>query len=65
LKRATKREIVQYAQGEFFCPECGKPFADINATESHLHNVYELHLKARHGKLHAEAHGKDLATKIT
>lgn len=58
LKEATRREIGRTNQDVYFCPECGEPFADISTTESHLNNVYELHLKAWHGKQHDEAHGK-------
>jgi hypothetical protein len=59
LKEAKKIEAGRQNQGEYFCPECGKPFANVSSTESHLNNVYELHMKAWH------AHEKDLAPKIT
>jgi len=64
LKEATRREVGRNDQGIYFCPECGEPFADISTTESHLHNVYELNLKAWHGKLPDEAHGKNLTKKV-
>jgi uncharacterized protein (UPF0212 family) len=51
LKEETRREIDKNDLGIYFCPECGEPFDNISTTESHLRNVYELHLKAWHGKL--------------
>jgi hypothetical protein len=40
----------------YLCPECGEPLENVSASESHQNNVYELHLRAWHGKLHAESH---------
>ncbi len=65
MQEEVRRETLGSKQAIYLCPECGKPFENVSATESHLHDTYELHLKAWHGKLHDEAHGKDLAAKIT
>jgi hypothetical protein len=50
LKEVARKEISKNDLGEYFCPECGEPFANISISEVHLNNVYELHLKAWHGK---------------
>ena len=46
VKKSQKQQAI------YVCPECGKPFENVSATESHLNGSYELHLKASHGKPH-------------
>jgi hypothetical protein len=49
-----KENAKESLRGEqiYFCPECGKPFEKVSATESHHDGIYEVNLKASHLKPH-------------
>jgi hypothetical protein len=48
MKEESKKGSVQIQEGSYVCPECGKPLNDVQTTESHRGNVYEVNLKASH-----------------
>jgi hypothetical protein len=50
LREEAKRESAS-AESTYICPECGKPFENINATERHLNGTYEIHLTAWHARV--------------
>jgi len=50
LKETPRRESGKADLATYICPECGEPFENVSATESHIDNVYEIHLKAWHEK---------------
>jgi hypothetical protein len=56
LQEEVKRE--KSTQAVYMCPECGKPFENVSATESHLNDTYEVHLKASHEHPHGDARAK-------
>jgi hypothetical protein len=44
------KETSRISQRVYLCPECGKPFEEVSATEIHLNDVYEVRVKASHAK---------------
>ena len=52
LREVIYMKETRRAQDVYLCPECGKPFEEVSATESHLHDVYEVRVKASHAKPH-------------
>ena len=65
MREEAKRETAKLEQSIYLCPECGKPFENVSATESHHNDTYEINLKAWHARLHDETFGKVLVAQIT
>jgi len=63
LREEAKRNTAS-AESIYFCPECGKPFENVNATESHLNGTYEIHLTAWHARMPNESREKVLVAPI-
>jgi hypothetical protein len=65
LREEAKRETAKLDQSIYLCPECGKPFENVRATESHLNDTYEIHLTAWHARMPSENREKILVAPIT
>jgi len=45
--KAMERQI-QKSKEVYVCPDCGEPFTNVSAVESHVEGVYEVRLMAWH-----------------